>query len=87
MTTISDNLEPNKPTYSQITQKQLNIPRFNDIDDSEWADILQAKIDDKINTPFDNKLGPMRKSLRHSKLQLESVTLLIINYLLHQLNS
>ena len=34
-TTISDTQNTTKPTYSQITQKQLNIPLFHYIDDSE----------------------------------------------------
>ncbi|CAG8667404.1 1901_t:CDS:2, partial [Paraglomus occultum] len=53
--TISDTPNTNRLTYSQITQKQLNIPQFSQIDDSEWADILHTKIVDKINTPFDQQ--------------------------------
>ena len=60
-TTISDNPDNTKLTYSQITQKQLNIPQFNSIDDSEWADIIQSKITDQIDTPFDQQIWSYEK--------------------------
>ena len=86
-TTISDNLEPNKPTIAKLLKNNLIYPSSMTSMIQNEQTSYRPKSMTKLIHHLINKLGPMRKSLRHSKPQLELVTLSITNYLLHQLNS